>query len=71
MVDRQKTEVRQWRRDHHWHPNQLRHNAATFLRKQYGLDAARVILGHSSPVVTEVYAELDHAKAMQIMAEVG
>jgi integrase len=61
----------QWRRDHHWHPNQLRHNAATSLRKQYGLDAARAILGHSSPVVTEVYAELDQAKAMQIMAEVG
>jgi hypothetical protein len=32
---------------------------ATSLRKQYGLDAARAILGHSSPVVTEVYAELD------------
>ncbi len=54
-----------------WSPNQLRHNAATFLRKEYGIDVARVILGHSSPAVTEVYAELDRTKAMQVMAEVG
>ena len=37
-----------------WHPNQLRHNAATWLRKEFGLDVARVILGHSSSAVTEV-----------------
>ena len=35
------------------------YNAATWLRKEYGLDVARVLLGHSSPVVTEVYAEID------------
>ena len=64
-------ELQRWRRDHQWSPNQLRHNAATYLRKQYGIEAARVILGHSSPAVTEVYAELDHAKAAQIMGEVG
>lgn len=54
-----------------WSPNQLRHNAATFLRKKFGIEAARVILGHGSASVTEVYAELDHAKAAQIMAQVG
>ena len=54
-----------------WHPNQLRHSAATALRKKYGLDAARVILGHASTAVTEVYAELDGEKAREIMAEVG
>ena len=54
-----------------WSPNQLRHNAATFLRKEFGIDAARVILGHSSPAVTEVYAELDRAKAIEIMSQVG
>lgn len=53
-----------------WSPNQLRHNAATFLRKEFGIDAARVILGHSSPAVTELYAELDHAKAIEIMSKV-
>ena len=55
----------------HWHPNQLRHNAATWLRREFGLDVARVILGHSSPVVTEVYAELDREKALAVMEKVG
>jgi integrase len=54
-----------------WHPNQLRHNAATMLRKEFGLDAARVILGHSSPAVTEIYAEVDREKAMVVMERVG
>ena len=54
-----------------WHPNQLRHNAATRLRREFGLDVARCVLGHSSPVVTEVYAELDGAKAAEAMEQVG
>jgi integrase len=54
-----------------WHPNQLRHNAATRLRKEFGLDVARAVLGHSSPVVTEVYAELDMSKAAEAMERVG
>ena len=54
-----------------WHPHQLRHNAATWLRKEFGLDVARVILGHSSPAVTEVYAEIDREKALAVMERVG
>lgn len=54
-----------------WHPNQLRHNAATRLRKEFGLDAARAVLGHSSPAVTEVYAELDALKAADVMERIG
>ena len=55
----------------HWHPHQLRHNAATRLRKEYGIEAARVVLGHRSAAITEVYAEIDHAKAAEIMLRVG
>jgi integrase len=55
----------------HWHPHQLRHNAATRLRKEFGLEAARVVLGHRSAAVTEIYAEIDHAKAAEIMMRVG
>jgi integrase len=55
----------------HWHPHQLRHNAATRLRKECGLDAARAVLGHSSPRVTEVYAERDSAVASEAMAKLG
>lgn len=54
-----------------WGPNRLRHNAATFLRKEFGLDAARVILGHTSAAVTEIYAEMDRKKAAEIMGVVG
>jgi len=54
-----------------WHPHQLRHNAATRFRKEYGLDAARVVLGHRSAAVTEIYAEIDHTKAQEIMSIVG
>jgi len=54
-----------------WHPHRLRHNAATELRKEFGLDVARVILGHSSPAVTETYAEVDREKAMDAMSRVG
>ena len=55
----------------HWHPHQLRHNAATRLRREFGLDVTRAVLGHSSPIVTEVYAELDGAKAAEAMERIG
>jgi integrase len=54
-----------------WHPHQLRHSTATKLRREFGLDAVRAVLGHSTPVVTEVYAELDQAKAAEVMARIG
>ena len=54
-----------------WHPHRLRHTAATRIRKAFGLDVARAVLGHSSPVVTEVYAELDDEKAAEVMGRVG
>lgn len=36
-----------WHSEHRWSPNQMRHNAATRIRKAHGLEAASVILGHS------------------------
>jgi integrase len=54
-----------------WHPHQLRHNAATRLRRDYGVDAANIILGHTTLRATQIYAEADGAKASKIMAEVG
>jgi integrase len=55
----------------HWHPNQLRHSAATEIRKQFGLEAAQVILGHSRADVTQVYAERDSAKAIEVVKRIG
>jgi integrase len=54
-----------------WGPNRLRHNAATVLRSEFGIEAARVILGHTSSSVTEIYAALDQSKAAEIMGQVG
>ena len=54
-----------------WSPNRLRHSAGTEIRKRYGLEAAQVILGHASADVTQIYAERDLAKAVEIMREVG
>jgi integrase len=55
----------------HWHPNQLRHLAATNLRREFGLEVARAVLGHSTVAMTEVYAEMDAAKAREAMAKRG
>ncbi len=54
-----------------WTPHRLRHNAATNIRKEFGLEAAQVILGHSHANITELYAELDEGKAIQAMLSMG
>lgn len=71
LSDEERAELREWQRSHRWHPNQLRHNAATRLRKEFGIEAARVVLGHSSAAATEVYAELDLLQAADVMAKIG
>lgn len=55
----------------HWHPHQLRHTAATEMRKAYGVEAARAALGHAHLDATEIYAEVDAALAARIAAERG
>jgi integrase len=54
-----------------WHPHQLRHTKATEIRREAGLDAARAVLGHRSPAITEVYAELDVGRAAEVMEKLG
>ena len=67
----EKTELAAWRKAHRWHPHQLRHNAATELRKEFGIEAARIILGHHSTAVTEIYAEKDEQEAIAAIMKVG
>jgi integrase len=71
LTKKEKTELRVWYKQYSWHPHQLRHNAATFLRKEFGLETARIILGHRSAVITEVYAEQDKEKALEAIVKVG
>ena len=63
--------AREWKLQHRWAPNRLRHTAATELRKRFGLEAAQVVLGHSTADVTQIYAERDMAKAAEVIKQVG
>jgi integrase len=55
----------------HWHLHQLRHSRAVELKREFGLDVARAVLGHKSPVITEHYATLDIVRATEAMARLG
>jgi len=70
-IEKDAEKVKAWRRVHSWHPHQLRHNYATRIRKEYGVEAARILLGHRSAVVTELYAEIDRGRVRDIVAKVG
>lgn len=67
----QKEELRRWHKNYHWHPHQLRHTFGTRVRKAYGLETAKVLLGQRTLSATEVYAEIDRRKAADIMARIG
>jgi len=68
---RLQTAAAEWRAKHCWTPGQLRHTRATVIRKLYGLEASQVVLGHSDPKTTEIYAEKDFALAAKIVSEIG
>jgi integrase len=54
-----------------WHPNQLRHTCATEVRARFGLEAAQALLGHSHADVTQIYAERDTSKAIEVARKIG
>jgi len=52
--------------------HQLRHAAATRIRKAAGLEAAAIVLGHSSAALTDAtYAERDANAAVRVMTKIG
>ena len=67
----ERSELSKWQSEHRWSPNQLRHAAATEIRREFGLEAAQVILGHSQANVTQVYAERDLAKGLEVARQIG
>jgi site-specific recombinase XerD len=71
LTDDQKAQLAEWQREHRWHPYQLRHAFATRVRKEHGLEAAQVLLGHSRADVTQVYAERNEALAATVAAAIG
>ncbi len=55
----------------HWHANQLRHSKATEVRREFGLEAAQVSLGHAKADVTQIYAERDARLAIEVARKIG
>ncbi len=54
-----------------WHPHQLRHAAATEIRRRFGLEASRVILGHGDVRATQIYAEEDRSRGVEVILRFG
>ena len=54
-----------------WSPHRLRHTRATLIRQEYGLEAAKAVLGHTDTKITEIYAERDLELARRVMREIG
>ena len=69
--DMPKEKHREWHKEQRWSPNQVRHTAATEIRRKFGLEAAQVALGHAYADVTQIYAERDNAAAANVMRQIG
>jgi len=54
-----------------WHPHQLRHNFGTRVRREYGIETARILLGHHSVPMAELYSEVDRGRAREVMGKIG
>ncbi len=64
--------LNEWRKAHRFSPHQLRHSAGTHIRREFGLEAAQLALGHASANVTDaVYAERDRGKVIEVMRRIG
>ena len=65
-------ELNAWRRSHRFNPHQLRHSAGTHIRRDFGLEAAQLALGHASASITDaVYAERNQEKVIAVMRSIG
>jgi integrase len=71
LTDDQKAALTAWCKAHRWHPHQLRHTAATLIRRRYGAEAAQAVLGHAELSTTEIYAEKSLEAARAIAKEIG
>jgi integrase len=71
LTEAQGAELKAWRKAHRWHPNQLRHSAATEIRKRFGIEGAQVVLGHARAATTEIYAEVNSDRGREVARAVG
>jgi integrase len=54
-----------------WHPNQLRHAAGTEARRLCGLEGAQLLLGHAKADTTEIYAEINTQRGIEVARMIG
>ena len=54
-----------------WHPHQIRHTAATIIRKRASLDAARAMLGQKSLSMADHYADIDKETCIEAARKLG
>jgi integrase len=71
LTDPQRAELRRWQSAHRWSPHQLRHTMATRVRKEFDIEAAKAVLGHSATNVTGIYAEVDRCRAIEVAKAIG
>ena len=71
LTSEQRQRLADWQSAQRWHPHQLRHTAATAIRKQFGLEAAQFVLGHTTLKMTEIYAERNADAAKAVAAAIG
>ena len=68
-------------RDHDWFVGRhaglrerlggISHNAATEFRKRFGVEVAAAILGHAKVETTQIYAEVNHERASDVIRQIG
>ena len=71
LTEAESADLKAWRKAHRWHPHQLRHTRATEIRRAFDTEATQIILGHSKPDTTIIYAERDLEKARLVMGQIG
>jgi integrase len=54
-----------------WSPGRLRHNAATEIRKEFGLEAASAFLGHRIVETTQIYSDTNSRKALEVASSLS
>jgi integrase len=54
-----------------WFPHQIRHTVKDTLEREFGVEAARILLGHSSVNTTLLYGERDLSTAIEIARRRG
>lgn len=64
-------EISRWKRKYFWAPNRVRHTAGTEIRREFGLETAQAVLGHARVNTTQIYAERNLGKAIEVNRKIG